>query len=103
MKENIVRKPGFIIRNKSEIGNPPWASVVINARAFSVWEEAFALQWDIIGWYYYYYYMLIKINCYFNEVFFKVSGCKLLYNRYNYLMNYNVSIEECLGDRLDYT
>ena len=23
-----------------------WASVVINARAFSVWEEAFALHWD---------------------------------------------------------
>ena len=33
-------------QNESEIANPSWASVVINAHAFSIWEEAFAQQWD---------------------------------------------------------
>ena len=31
---------------KFEIANLPLVSVVINARAFSAWEEAFALQWN---------------------------------------------------------
>ena len=29
---------------ESEMANPSWASAVINAHAFSVWEEAFAQQ-----------------------------------------------------------
>ena len=37
---------------KPEIANPSWASLAINT--FSVWEEAFAQQWNsnvVIGWY----------------------------------------------------
>ena len=52
VKENIVRKPELLVNY--QVGNPLWASVVINDRAFSVWEDAFALQWvDNKSWFYF--------------------------------------------------
>ena len=46
VKENIVKETWtYNNQYKSKIGNPCWASVVIDAHAFYLQEEAFTQQW----------------------------------------------------------
>ena len=44
--EGKNREETWAYQYKSEIANPSWARVVINAHAFSVREETLAQQWD---------------------------------------------------------